>query len=147
MRVCFDANVVIDLLGASSFADAALAAYDVANLRCMDAFVSSGCLADIAYILHRRGMPRPQVDRVMGALFEMFDVMDLAGEDCRRAYKNGMKDFEGAIIAECAAGNDVDLIVTRNIKDFRQSPVAAITPERFVATFRPDGYEYASASL
>lgn len=38
--------------------------------------------------------------------------------------------------------NGVDLIATRNKRDFACSPVPALTPREFVAAFKPVGYDY-----
>ncbi len=58
-----------------------------------------------------------------------------------------MKDFEGAIIAESCLRNGVDLILTYNLKDFAESPVAAMTPGDFVRSYKPTGYDYAEIEL
>ena len=48
-----------------------------------------------------------------------------------------MTDFEDAVVAAIAESAGCSVIITRNITDFSQSPVSAITPEEFIAT-RPD---------
>ena len=81
------------------------------------------------------------------ALFQMFDVVEVNGSDGLRAYRNAMKDFEGAIIAESCLRNGVDLILTYNLKDFAESPVAAMAPGDFVRSYKPAGYDYAEIEL
>ena len=41
-------------------------------------------------------------------------------------------DFEDCLQDECAKGIGADYIITRNVKDFEQSKVPAITPEQFL---------------
>ena len=43
-----------------------------------------------------------------------------------------------AIFAACK----VDLVVTRNTRDFAASPVKAMDPNAFVELFKPEGYSY-----
>jgi len=43
-----------------------------------------------------------------------------------------MSDFEDAIIAATALRETAEYIITRDIKDFAQSPVPAITPGDFL---------------
>ena len=43
-----------------------------------------------------------------------------------------MRDFEDAVQAYCAKRHRIDYIVTRNVKDFVNSPVKAISPEDFI---------------
>lgn len=67
--------------------------------------------------------------------------------DGRRALENGVRDYEDAIIAECAFRNGCDLIVTANTKDFGKSPVPAITPRDYVGIYKPQGYEWAEVPV
>jgi len=46
-----------------------------------------------------------------------------------------MSDFEDAIIAATALRENAEYIITRNIKDFTQSPIPAITPSDFLRRF------------
>jgi len=43
-----------------------------------------------------------------------------------------MPDYEDALVAVCADRINADYIVTRNIKDFKNSSVKAITPKDFL---------------
>lgn len=147
MKVCFDANVVIDILGASEWLAESLAAYDVANIRHFDSFIPASSVTDIAYILHRRGMSRQKVREALPGLFDMFDVMDVTGADCRRAATSPMEDFEDAVIAASAERNGIDLIVSRDETGFIDSPVARMAPAAFVNQFKGEGFEYGEVGL
>ena len=83
----------------------------------------------------------------MQALFELFECIDANGSDGKKALANGMRDFEDAIIAESCSRNGIDLIITRNLKDFKQSPIPAMSPDEFVRTYKPANYNYAEISL
>lgn len=143
MKVCFDVNVIVDLFARTDDLADAVFSYDVAVMRGFDVFVPASALADIAYILHRRGLDAKRVDKALEALFTLFDCIDANGADGLRAHRNDMCDFEDAIIAESCARNGIDLIVTRNVKDFKASPVAAMTPSDFVKAYKPVNYNYA----
>ncbi|WP_370636889.1 PIN domain-containing protein [Gelria sp. Kuro-4] len=58
------------------------------------------------------------------------------GSDCERALTLPMSDYEDALLAACAKRNRLDLIITRNLKDFTGSPVKAMAPDAFRAGFR-----------
>ena len=143
MKICFDVNVIVDLFARTDELADAVFSYDVAIVRGFEAYVPTSALADIAYILHRRGLDAEQVDKALGALFELFDCIDANGADGLNAYRNDMRDFEDAIIAESCARNEIDLIITRNLKDFKFSPVAAMSPADFVRIYKPANYNYA----
>jgi predicted nucleic acid-binding protein len=44
----------------------------------------------------------------------------------------GWEDFEDAVVAAAAESSGCDAIVTRNVRDFRATPVAAVTPEEYL---------------
>jgi predicted nucleic-acid-binding protein len=48
------------------------------------------------------------------------------------ALNSGMTDFEDAVQAVAADGAGIDFIVTRNKRDFRNSPVPAVSPEELL---------------
>ncbi len=43
-----------------------------------------------------------------------------------------MTDFEDAVQAFCAKTAGAKIIITRNIQDYRLSPVKAVTPKEFL---------------
>ncbi|WP_178841804.1 hypothetical protein [uncultured Treponema sp.] len=43
-----------------------------------------------------------------------------------------MTDLEDGLQIRCAETNNLDYIITRNIKDFFNSPVPAIEPQKFI---------------
>ena len=43
-------------------------------------------------------------------------------------------DLEDSLQMQCAYREDLDYILTRNIKDFRDSKIKAISPEDFLLT-------------
>lgn len=147
MNVCFDVNAIIYLYTDAPQQGETLFAYDVAITRGFEAFVPACSLADIHYILHRHGLSGQKLDEALGALFQMFRVFDVNEQDGIRAWRNGMKDFEDALIAESAARNGMDAIITYNVKDFKHSPVKAMLPADFTAAFKPDDIAYADMGL
>jgi predicted nucleic acid-binding protein len=56
------------------------------------------------------------------------DVADITKADIKGAFSCGIRDFEDAVQAMCARRIEADYIVTRNIKDFENSPVRPILP-------------------
>ena len=44
-----------------------------------------------------------------------------------------MDDFEDAVVAASAKLSGCDYVITRNVQDFRLSPVSAVPPAEFLA--------------
>ncbi|MDR2106162.1 MAG: hypothetical protein LBP24_01995 [Coriobacteriales bacterium] len=77
----------------------------------------------------------------------MFELLDGHPLDCRQALQSDMPDYEDALIAFAARRQEVDFIVTRNKKDFANSPVPALTPGEFVELFKPGSTSYAEFDI
>lgn len=62
----------------------------------------------------------------------LFDVLDTAGMDARRAIASNISDYEDAVMIETAIRGKADCIVTRNIKEYSISPVPVYSPAEFL---------------
>ena len=58
----------------------------------------------------------------------MFHLLDTTSLDCRKAISSEISDYEDAIMVETAIRSEIDCIVTRNIKDFKNSTVKVFEP-------------------
>ena len=87
-------------------------------------------------------MSRKKAHEVFGNLASLVDILDVTESDCLRAHETLQGDYEDDLIACSAKRNDVDVIVTRNKRDFAKSPVPALTPEEFVSAYKPVDMEY-----
>lgn len=83
-------------------------------------------LTNCAYLL--KGGGRPFLQR----LLQIVDVAPVAGIDARRALQLPMKDVEDAFQAAAALAFAADVIVTRNLADYRHAPVRAVSPAAFL---------------
>jgi len=126
VRVLLDTDVLIDV----ALAREPHAAHSAAVLRWAEAggeaAVAWHSLANCAYLL--KGGGRPFLTR----LLRMVEVAPAGTADARRALESPMADLEDAFQAVVALAWKADAIVTRNIRDFRRSPVRALTPSAFL---------------
>lgn len=142
MRICFDTNVVLDIIARPSKYPESYISCDIANLRRFDTYIPASAITDIAYVLHRFGQSKSQVKDNLKIIYGLFDIFDVNGSDSHRAAESDMEDFEDAVIVAAAQRNGIDMIVTRDGSDFRRSPVPVISPKDFVEQFCPPDYEY-----
>lgn len=71
-------------------------------------------------------------DDAVNWLLRHFTVASVGVEQLRRAQGLGWKDFEDAVVAAAAESFGCRIIVTRNVKDFRASPIDARTPDEYL---------------
>lgn len=143
MKVCFDTNIILDIFARAEQFPESIFAYDIASIRHFECFISASAVTGVAYLLHRLGKTKGQTEKTMTVLFEMFSIFDTNGNDCYRALELAISDYEDALLSTSAERHAMDLIVTRNKRDFKNSDVPILAPDEFVEQFRPPNYEYA----
>lgn len=148
MKVCFDTCSVIDILGKTDWFFPAYCAYDVVISLGFQPCLSVSSTTDICYLLHSRGfLSQKEARSATETVFELFDLFENTPNDCKQAAESNMDDYEDALIAYSAHNSGVDIIITRNKKDFKNSPIPALTPEEFLRDFKPDDVEYDEVEL
>jgi predicted nucleic acid-binding protein len=126
--VLVDADVLIDVaLDRAPFAADAAALLDRLERGPARGVVAWHTLANLHYLVApRRG--RASTRRFIGDLCTFLEVAPTATEHVRHAIELPLTDFEDALQVAAAVAADADLIATRNTRDFRRSPVLALSP-------------------
>jgi predicted nucleic acid-binding protein len=129
MKVLIDTNVIIDALtGREPFNTVAEQIFIMAANQIADMYITASSATDIYYLVRKHLHSTEQAKNVMGKLFELFNILAVTGEDCIAALSGPMKDYEDAVVSTCAYRNQIEYVVTRNLKDYEQSKVRAIMP-------------------
>jgi predicted nucleic acid-binding protein len=95
------------------------------------ALVAVHSLATLSY-LAGRAIGRIRAREFLRDLAVGIDVARVDNAEVQRAFILDMADFEDALVASAAESAGATHIVTRNVADFRRSPVKAVSPESFV---------------
>ncbi len=140
MTVIVDTCVIIDALQKREpfSEDAMKLCLAVANQK-IEAFIPAKSVADIYYILHRYLHNDTLTRDALKKLFRSYKILDTTAFDCRNAFTSPVSDFEDAILAETARRNNIDYIVTRNLKDYAKSEVIACLPSDILKKIDADG--------
>ena len=126
MKALIDTDVLLDV----ALARAPHALQSAAVLRWAEgggkAAVAWHSLTNCAYLL--KGGGRPFLER----LLQLVEVATVGSADAQRALSLPMGDLEDTFQAAAALAWQADVIVTRNLADYRRSPVRALTPTAFM---------------
>lgn len=87
-----------------------------------------------------RYQDRKVADQVIDWLLRYFTVASIGHRELLRARGLGWPDFEDAVVAAAAEASGCKVLVTRNVKDFRYSPVSACTPDEYLLNANEDAY-------
>ncbi len=139
MRAFIDTCVVIDALQSREpFAKDAQGVFLAAANNLFLGYISAKSVTDVYYLMHRHTHDDKASRDILNKLFALFDVLDTAGIDCRKAVLSPVSDFEDAVMVETALRSEVDCIVTRNLRDFTKSPVPVYEPKAFLKLLETD---------
>jgi predicted nucleic acid-binding protein len=132
MRPLLDTNVLLDV---ALMRPGLHAASGAVLVWCKNhpgaAAVTAHSLATVYYLARRATGPK-LAREFIGELVVGFDVAPLGNAEINRALELPVPDFEDAMLAAVAESCAASVIVTRNLSDFRKSPVKAVSPEEFV---------------
>ena len=128
MKILIDTNVILDVLcNRADFVEDSLKVFKYCEADRIDGYISALSIPNIVYIM-RKELDGERVKEILTALTSIFTVVDLRERDLLRAADWNFPDYEDALQAVCASRIKANYIVTRNIKDFKYSPVPAVKP-------------------
>lgn len=133
-KVLIDTNIALDMLQKREpFAIDALELFALAEEGKVKLYLSTDSLSTIFYIVKKSS----GIKVAREAVSKILDFVSLGALD-EKAVLQGMSfdfdDIEDAFIAAVAQKINAEAIVTRNLADFKLSPVAALPPREFIAS-------------
>ena len=133
MKILVDTNIIIDALtGMEPFRESAEQIFLLAANKIEEMYITAGSATDIYYLIRKYLHNAEQSKNTMSKLYQLFGILDVTANDCQDALLLDMKDYEDAVVSCCAQRNQMNYIVTRNVKDYKQSKVKALLPDDFV---------------
>lgn len=139
MKILVDTNIIIDALtGREPFREEAEQIFLLAANHVGDMYITASSATDVYYLVRKYLHSTEQAKGIMAKLYELFHILDITAGDCKDALLNDMIDYEDAVISCCATHNNIDYIVTRNIKDYEKSKVQAILPNQLIGMVSQD---------
>ncbi len=135
MRLLIDGNILLDVLQkrAPHYEDSAKV-WKMCETDMADGYISALTFANLVYIM-RKELDAEKVSEVLKKMSLIFIFEDLTASDINAAAEMKWADFEDAVQAATAKRIHADYIITRNVKDFKNSEVIAFTPSEFLARY------------
>lgn len=129
MKILIDCDVLLDVMaGREKFLADSARVLDACETGKIHGAIAWHTLAN-AYYLAADGR---QALKFFDDLLSFVGVVGGDTEAARAAVHSGFADFEDALQSVCAAKFEADFIVTRNVKDYRQSRIKAVAPAEFI---------------
>lgn len=135
MKVLIDTNIILDIFNMRQpHLDSSVAALTLCEEKKIGSIIASQT-TDIFYLLCRDGKTNREAKKILTGLADNFSIQSIIAADVENVLASEMPDYEDALLAICAKRHKMDYIITRNEKDFKFSPVPALSPEKFLERF------------
>jgi predicted nucleic acid-binding protein len=134
-RILIDTDVILDFFfDRKPFSDNAAKVLSLCESREIKGFITSVIISNVYYLLRQTATHDKVIDKLM-QLVTITEILTTDREVIIKALNSNFKDFEDALQNFSAELNgQIDLIVTRNIKDFSNSSLGVMTPENYLKT-------------
>ena len=130
--IFLDTNIVVDLLAGREGAFSCARILSDAKKKSIVVYVSVLTMVNIAYIL-RKTLKGENFYDALEKLGRYVNVCGETADDYKAALQMRSDDFEDAVQYQCAFRNNVDLIITNNLKDFVFSEIAVVKPDEAIS--------------
>ena len=135
-NVFIDTDVIVDFLtDRKPFSLESAKIFSLIDQKKIKGCVSSLSFSNLYYVLRKFGTHKKVISSLQ-ELSELVDILKVDGDIVKSALTSDFKDFEDSIQYFAAQEHKkVDCIITRNIKDYKDSSLPVMTPETFLVTF------------
>lgn len=132
MKIFVDCDVLIDVgLGREPFCRASGELLDYLENNKDRGFIAWHSIANFFY-LTAKGNNKQQSKKFITELCDFLHIVSVSNQDLIIALELSFNDFENAMQCASAMACNADVIISRNIKDYQNSPIRTLTPEQFL---------------
>jgi predicted nucleic acid-binding protein len=132
VKILLDCDVLLDVMaGRERFLADSARVLDSCETGEIHGAIAWHTLANTYYLADERKTALKFFEDLLSFVEVVGGDTDLALE----AIRAGFADFEDALQSVCARRFEADFIVTRNVKDYKLSPVKAILPSNFAGKY------------
>lgn len=132
-KVLIDTDVILDFFfDRLPYAEYSSQVLGLSEAKKIQGFVTPVIFSNVYYLLRRTARHDKVIDHLR-QLLGITNVLVMDKEVVANALNSGFKDFEDSLQNFAAVKHgDIDILLTRNLKDFTKSDIAVLTPESYI---------------
>jgi predicted nucleic acid-binding protein len=131
-KVFVDTDIIYDLLGKRDpFYLAAAQLFTLADEGKVQVYISALSLANLHYLISKQ-RSEDQAKEILRKFKVLVHVAPLNEKIIDLALNSEFSDFEDAIQYFSALQNEIDVLLTRNLKDYRKAQITVLTAQDFI---------------
>jgi predicted nucleic acid-binding protein len=135
-----DTNVIIDVLAnRQPFSESGAKLFDLAEKGRINLMISALSYSNIYYIIKKTCSHKEMIS-LLKDLESLTETLDITKEIIAKALISDFKDFEDSIQYHTALANKkITVLVTRNVKDYKESKLTVLTPDEVLSMIEHRG--------
>ena len=138
MRVLIDTNVILDLLlDREPFSKQSALLISKVEKGELTGVLCATTITTIYYLV-RKSLDKKEAEKSIDLIFSLFEIATVNRTVLETARKLDFNDFEDAVIYASAIHSNCDVLITRNIKDFKADDIPIYEPEEFLNILKRD---------
>jgi hypothetical protein len=138
-KLLIDTDVILDFFfDRQPFAENVAHILSLCETKSIEGFITPVICSNLYYLL-RQTAKHERVIEKLGQLLTIVDVLEMNRDIVLQALGSGFADFENGLQHFTAVQSQkIDVILTRNVKDFAKSEIGAMTPEGYLKVLAAD---------
>jgi len=132
-KIFIDTDVILDFFfDRKPFSDDATQLFMLCEKKIVTGFVTPVILSNVYYLLIKTAKHEKVIEKLK-LLINLVEIATINKATILEALNSEFKDFEDALQNYSAQHDkDIQVIVTRNVKDFKESRLSVMTPETYL---------------
>lgn len=132
-KVLLDTDVIVDFfLNREPFSENAANILALCEKKAIVGYVTPVIVSNIYYLLSQKAKQEKVIEKLK-LLLSILEILVIDKNSIAVALNSDFKDFEDALQNYAAELNgQINLIITRNTKDYKKSELAVMSPEDFL---------------
>ncbi len=131
-KIFLDTDVILDLLSKRQpFYENSYKVFSLIDRNKIKAYTSPVIFANIHYILPKQLSKQIALQNLI-KLRKFVNVVPITEEIIDLSLKSNFTDYEDSIQYYAALLSDISILLTRNLKDYKNAKIAVSTPEEYI---------------
>lgn len=133
-KVFVDTDIIYDLLAEREpFYQSAAKLFTKADEGKVQIFISALTIANIHYLLAKQ-LSESEAKKILRKFRVLVQIVSLNEKIIDLALNSDFPDFENAIQYYCAIENDIEVLLTRNLRDYKKAQIVTMTAQDFISS-------------
>ncbi len=140
MRILFDTNIILDvLLNRKEFVEISANLVGMVENKNIDGYLCATTITTLDYLISK-AINRKQAKIEIQKLLTLFNIADVNSIVLKLSINSEFNDFEDAVQYYSGEHSEVEGLVTRNTKDYKNTDLPIYTPDELWGIIKINQY-------